>query len=181
MSVVSSSPWEHPPLPGFWPLPFPLASSSVLASWDWVSSGRSPETAWAPCTREALTCQPSAVELGTSVSSMRRPLPRRGVLRTVAPRPSPHSLSAERGAADQQSSLFGNQLRSGRATLSSLFGATGTGLEEEELAWELVLWGSSETPQGEYEVIETAGCPVDHFVVCSPRQTLVFSSVKWGL
>ena len=69
--------------------------------------------------------------------------------------------------------------------LSSLFGATGTGLKEEELAWELVvLWRSSETLQEEYEVTEKAGCPADHFLVCGPRQTLVFSFLvlqKWGL
>ena len=95
----------------------------------------------APCTREAHTCQPSAAALEASVSSPEAPPPN-AVLRTGPRRPGTHSLSAERGAGDRQSSLFGNQLRSGRAMLLSLFGAKSTGLQKEGLAWELVvLWG----------------------------------------
>lgn len=95
----------------------------------------------APCTREAHTCQPSAAAPEALVYSPKVPS-RHVVLRTGPQRPGTHSLSAERGASDRQSSPFGNQFRSGRAILLSLFGAKSTGLEKERLAWELVvLWG----------------------------------------
>lgn len=80
----------------------------------------------APCTREAHTCQPSAAALGALVYSPKVPS-RHVVLRTGPQRPGTHSLSAERGASDRQSSPFGNQLRSGRAILLSLFGLKAQG------------------------------------------------------